>query len=80
MKLFLSVHELIYLAWNFREGEQIYENYGQPNHIYFQYHGFTLTEEDFGNSYDCVHFEFNITKEEGAAIDWKEAKEIAAVS
>ena len=25
--------------WDFPEGEQVYENYGQPNYIYFLYHG-----------------------------------------
>jgi len=61
---------------NFSAGEQVFENYGQPNHIYFQYHGFSLGTEDGGNSHDCLHFEFNITKDEGALIDWKQAKPI----
>ena len=30
----------------------MYENYGQPNHIYFQYHGFILEE----NTHDCSSF------------------------
>ena len=34
----------------FRQGEQIFENYGQPNHIYFLYHGFILNE----NNHDCA--------------------------
>lgn len=37
-------------AWAFKAGEQVFENYGQPNHIYFLYHGFVLEE----NSHDCV--------------------------
>ena len=32
------------------KGNQIFENYGQPNHIYFLYHGFTLQE----NSHNCM--------------------------
>ena len=30
-------------GWNFKRGSQLFENYGQPNHIYFMYHGFTLS-------------------------------------
>lgn len=37
-------------AWNFAVGSQLFENYGQPNHIYFEYHGFALEP----NSHDCV--------------------------
>lgn len=29
-------------AREFKAGEQLFENYGQPNHIYFTYHGFLL--------------------------------------
>jgi len=36
------------------------EDYGQPNHILFLYHGFTLTSND----HDCVRFDFNISKPE----------------
>lgn len=35
----------------FKKGDQIFENYGQPNHIYFLYHGFTLGEN---NTRDCA--------------------------
>ena len=34
------------------KGDQIFENYGQPNYIYFLYHGFILTD----NAHDCVLF------------------------
>jgi hypothetical protein len=37
-------------AWNFKRGEQLFEPYGQPNHIYFAYHGFMLDH----NAHDCV--------------------------
>jgi len=37
---------------NVHKGDQIFENYGQPNYIYFLYHGFILTE----NAHDCVLF------------------------
>jgi hypothetical protein len=40
--------------------EQLFENYGQPNHIYFMYHGFSL----LNNSHDCVHFIFKLSVEE----------------
>lgn len=36
----------------FKKGDQIYENYGQPNYIYFMYHGFILDQ----NPHDCVLF------------------------
>jgi len=35
---------------SFQKGEQLFENYGQPNYIYFLYHGFILE----ANSHDCV--------------------------
>jgi len=28
--------------WAVPKGEQVWENYGQPNHIYFEFHGFSL--------------------------------------
>lgn len=37
-------------GWHFSAGDQVWENYGQPNHIYFTYHGFVLDE----NAHDCV--------------------------
>ena len=55
-------------GWAFKEGEQLFENYGQPNHIYFTYHGFSL--KDGANSHDCVYLEFSMTPEEVQAIDW----------
>jgi hypothetical protein len=39
-----------YAPWAFKKGEQVFENYGQPNYIYFQYHGFSLVN----NTHDCV--------------------------
>jgi hypothetical protein len=32
------------------KGEQVFENYAQPNHLLFTYHGFLLEE----NAYDCA--------------------------
>lgn len=44
-------------AWDFGAGDQLFENYGQPNHIYFEYHGFALES----NTHDCVQVPgFNI--------------------
>jgi uncharacterized membrane protein YgcG len=37
-------------AWTFQAGEQVFEDYGQPNHVYFLYHGFMIP----GNKHDCV--------------------------
>lgn len=40
-------------------GEQVFEDYGQPNHVYFMYHGFSLGtggegEGQGGNRHDCA--------------------------
>jgi hypothetical protein len=40
------------LGDSFEEGEQLFENYGQPNHVYYLYHGFILPD----NAHDCVHY------------------------
>lgn len=41
-------------SWDFLAGEQLFENYGQPNHIYFTYHGFVLLD----NVHDCVPIQY----------------------
>lgn len=33
----------------FEAGQQVFENYGQANSVYFQYHGFSLGPEDGGS-------------------------------
>lgn len=58
---------LFIIGWSFEMDEQVFEQYGQPNHIYFMYHGFILPV----NSFDCVHIEMMITEEESSKIDWK---------
>jgi len=60
----------------FTNGESLYENYGQPNHIYFLYHGFSLLK----NSYDCVQFHIEMSREEIQAVVWNDAKAIAQVN
>ena len=42
--------------WGFKEGQPVYENYGQPNHIYFSYHGFSLDD----NTHDCVQVKLGV--------------------
>jgi len=37
----------------FQRGQQVYENYAQPNYVYLLYHGFVLDH----NSYDCALWE-----------------------
>ena len=49
-------------SWAFAEGEQLFENYGQPNYIYFMYHGFALPIG--GNSNDCFYHIFTLSQEE----------------
>ena len=56
------------VGWNFNKGEQLFENYGQPNHIYFTYHGFSLPDKE--NSHDCVLFEFNLSAQEMNRVNW----------
>lgn len=38
-------------SWAFAAGDEVVENYGQPNYIYLLYHGFVLEH----NSHDCAH-------------------------
>lgn len=42
--------------WSLKAGDQVYENYGQPNHIYFTYHGFVLDS----NTHDCVQIALGV--------------------
>lgn len=46
-----SNHAITKASKAYKMGEQIFENYGQPNHIYFTYHGFILDN----NSHDCAY-------------------------
>merc|ERR1719408_1181749 len=48
-----------------RAGEQVFEDYGQPNHIYYLYHGFAMAE----NSYDCVRFDLAVEQGDAGAAD-----------
>jgi hypothetical protein len=55
--------------WSFAKNEQVFENYGQPNHIYFMYHGFILDE----NSHDCSLLETSIEPDdEGSDLEISE--------
>ena len=36
----------------FEAGEQVFENYGQPNHVYFLHHGFSV----YPNPHDCLRW------------------------
>ena len=53
-------------CWEFEEGSQVFENYGQANHIYFQYHGFALKE----NTHNCVNIDIDLTVDEAKRIIW----------
>lgn len=77
------------------KGEQVFENYGQPNHIYFTYHGFSMFDESAYNNcvqntscltslpvqnvHDCVHTEFELDSNMINTIDWKKANPLANV-
>lgn len=39
-----------YAPWAFQVGEQVFENYGQPNTVYYLWHGFVLLP----NTHDCA--------------------------
>merc|ERR1712216_465998 len=36
----------------FKAGDQLFENYGQPNHLYFLHHGFSMEN----NPHDCLQW------------------------
>jgi len=63
------------IARSYKKGEQLFENYGQPNHIYFTYHGFILPN----NTHDCVYMELALTKHDLSRIDAKKAQPILQV-
>jgi hypothetical protein len=43
----------------------VFEHYGQPNHIYFMYHGFVLPD----NVFDCVSVEVKPGAEEVRSLE-----------
>eukprot|EP00605_Chrysophyceae_sp_TOSAG23-4_P000492 GSChrysophyteH1.ASY1.ANO1.551.1 assembled CDS len=49
-------------SWDFAKGDQLFENYGQANYIYFMYHGFALPVGE--NSNDCIYQNFELSEEE----------------
>lgn len=62
-------------ARNYAKGEQLFENYGQPNHIYFVYHGFVLDS----NTHDCAHIDLTISEAELRRLNLEKAKPIIEV-
>eukprot|EP00945_MAST-04E_sp_MAST-4E-sp1_P002179 g2179.t1 len=46
--------------WEFKKGEQLFEPYGQANHIYLMYHGFLLDL----NSHDCVQVSLDVNPDD----------------
>jgi len=56
--------------WNFKKGEQVFENYGQPSHIYFIYHGFVLEN----NVHDCSLIEARVGPDDAGAKDLEQLK------
>ena len=46
--------------WEFKKGEQLFEPYGQANHIYVMYHGFLLDQ----NSHDCVQIQLQVNPDD----------------
>jgi len=55
-------------SWAFTKGEQVFENYGQANYIYFMYHGFALPVGE--NTHDCFIHTVKLTDEETKQIDF----------
>lgn len=51
-------HAITRASWGFNGGDQVVENYGQPNYIYLLYHGFILPGDQ--NQHDCALFRFEI--------------------
>ena len=48
-----SKHAITMASKSFKKDEEVFENYGHPNHVYFMYHGFSLGKN---NSHDCAHW------------------------
>jgi len=67
---------LLNLGWHFDTGDQVFENYGQPNHIYYLYHGFTLAN----NTHDCLLSDFSVTEEDLLNVDDNILKMLEGVS
>lgn len=57
-------------SWAFPKGEQVFENYGQPNHVYFLYHGFIVKR----NFHDCVNVDLQLSPKEIAVLNWEEGE------
>ena len=55
---------------SYKKGEQVFENYAQPNYIYWAYHGFALDE----NSHDCAIIQMTINTEITATMSAEERK------
>lgn len=51
-------HAITRASWGFNAGDQVVENYGQPNYIYLLYHGFILPGDQ--NQHDCALFRLEI--------------------
>jgi len=47
-------------AAKYVRGEQVFEEYGQPNYIYFMFHGFSLED----NSKNCVKVKMKLTEKQ----------------
>jgi len=63
-----NTNALTRASWAFASGEQVFENYGQANYIYFMYHGFALP---IGQNYhDCIQHTIKLTEEEIKRIDF----------
>ena len=63
-------HAITAASWAFATGEQVFENYGQANYIYFMYHGFALPIGQ--NTHDCAHHQIVLSEQEQKAIDMKD--------
>ena len=50
-------------------GEQVFEDYGQPNHIYFMYHGFSLGSGSDSDSDSDSNSEFSGNRHDCARLD-----------
>ena len=55
---------ITYSPWAFKSGEQLFENYGQPNYQYFMYHGFILQS----NTHDCVNVKVGVSEHDTAEV------------
>jgi protein-histidine N-methyltransferase len=70
---------------DYPKGSQLWENYGQPNYVYFMYHGFSLVgrnpragPDEEANTHDCARLDYALPIPEDPALSQKLSAALAA--